>query len=263
MDCNEIKNQLIDYIDRTLDEKTLRDIHKHIRGCKNCTKEAEELKNIFLAINDTPQEFPDQDLKINFDKMLEKEKALLSDTKLVTLHQESKKYWKTALQFAATIALIICSFFYGKYQNDATAIEKLAVLKKEKIQLKQQMTMAMIENESASKRLQAVNYAEEFKNPGNDILNALINKMHYDNHINVRLAAAEALAKFSDLEMIRKAFINALDMEQDPDMQLELIQILVSIQEKRAVPPMEKLLQKEETLKYVKDQVKIDLPKLI
>jgi len=151
--------------------------------------------------------------------------------------------------------LVISSFYYGKYHNNKLASQEVAILEKEKVQLKQEITISMIENESASKRLQAVSDAEEFENPGNDILNALINKMHYDNHINVRLAAAEALAKFSDLELVRKALINAL--------QIELIQILVSIQEKRAIPSMEKLLHNEETPVYVKDQVSIGLPNLI
>lgn len=264
MSCKNIQEQLIDYIDGNLDQKTHQKIEAHLNDCKNCTIVLQELQTVFDAIEETStQELPDISLQTSFEEVLRKEKEALITPKVISLTKNTKNYSKTILQIAATIALVISGYFYGKLENTATSSQKIAVLEKEKHQMKQTMTISLIENESASKRLQAVNYAEEFDKPGNDILNALINKMHYDDHINVRLAAAEALAKFSDSEMVRKALINAMDMEQDPGMQIELIQILVSIQEKRAVPSMEKLLQNEETPDYVKDQVRIGLPSLI
>ncbi len=263
MSCNHIQDLLIDFIDQNLDQKTHLEIETHLKNCSSCSTELKGLKTVFKNIDNDSKELPHKSLQMNFEKMLQKEKALLDDSKLISLEKRTKNSWKTAIQIAATIALVISGYFYGKFQNNESLSNEMAVLKKEKIQMKQVMTISLIENESASKRLQAVNYAEEFEQPGNDILKALIQKMHYDDHINVRLAAAEALAKFSDKEMVRNALINALDQEQDPGMQIELIQILVSIQEKRAVPSMEKLLQKEETPNYVKDQVKIGLPSLI
>lgn len=167
------------------------------------------------------------------------------------------------MQIAATVALVVAAYFYGKTDSSESYLNAVATLEKEKMEMKETMTISLIENESASKRLQAVNYAEEFEKPGNEILNALINKMYYDDHMNVRLAAAEALAKFAQNDLVRDALISALEKEEDPGMQIELIQILVSIQEKRAVPLMEKLLQNEATPNYVKDQVKVVLPSLI
>ncbi len=263
MKCKHIEDQLIDYIDQNLDEEISQKIETHLLSCTNCSDALHQLQTIFEVINTEPIEKPRTDMRINFDQMLQREKAILKDSKVVSIRKKDNISWKSILQIAATIALVLCGYFYGKFQNTASFSQEMAILKEEKQQMKQVMTISLIENESASKRLQAVNYAEEFEKPGNDILNALINKMNYDDHINVRLAAAEALAKFSDSEMVRKALINALDTEQDPGMQLELIQILVSIQEKRAIPSMEKLLKQDATPNYVKDQVKIGLPNLI
>ncbi len=263
MNCKQIEDQLIEYIDGNLDDKTSQLIESHISRCENCKKALMELQEVFTAINNEPQQLPDKSLKLDFEAMLQKEKELQDDSKVVSLSRVSRSTWKTPLQVAATIALMFSAYYFGTLQNNESLSQEMAVLRKEKTQMKEAMTISLIENESASKRLQAVNYAEEFEKPGNEILKALITKMHYDDHINVRLAAAEALAKFSDNEMVRKALIDALDMEQDPSMQIELIQILVSIEEKRAVPSMEKLLQNEETPNYVRDQVKIGLPNLI
>ncbi|GAA4273576.1 HEAT repeat domain-containing protein [Aquimarina gracilis] len=263
MNCQQIEDHLIDYLDQNLDQEAHQKIEAHLKDCKNCSKALQKLQEVFDAIDTDPIELPRADMKLDFEQMLEKEKALLNTPKVVSLEKRSRNSWKTALQIAATITLVVTAYFLGKNQNNESFSKEIAVLEKEKIEMKQTMTISLIENESASKRLQAVNYAEEFEKPGNDILKALVNKMRYDDHINVRLAAAEALAKFSDSEMVRKALIDVLDKEQDPSMQIELIQILVSIQEKRAVPSMEKLLQEEKTPDYVKDQVKIGLPSLI
>ncbi len=261
MNCKQIENQLIDYLDNNLDQNTYSIVDSHLKNCENCTIALQELETVFKSIGETQEEIPDSSLKVNFEKMLHEEKAILEDSKVVSM--TNNRLWKTVFQIAATIALVFSAYYYGKTQNDASFSQEIAVLEKERNEMKQTMTISLIENESASKRLQAVNYAEEFEQPGNEILKALINKMYHDDHINVRLAAAEALAKFSDKEMVRNAFINALEMEQDPGMQIELIQILVSIEEKRAVPSMEKLLKNEETPSYVRDQVKISLPNLI
>lgn len=263
MNCKQIEERLIDYLDGNLDQKEHQIITAHLTTCNDCQESLEEFQLIFDGIDNDIEELPDESIQLNFVQMLEKEKGKLDESKVVSLNKSSKNNWRTALQIAATVAIVVSAYFYGKQQNNASFSQEMAVLEKEKVQLKQEVTISLIENESASKRLQAVNYAEEFEKPGNEILKALINKMFYDDHINVRLAAAEALTKFSDSEMVRKALIDALEMEQDPGMQIELIQILVSIQEKRAIPSMEKLLQNEETPGYVKDQVTIGLPSLI
>ncbi|MFD2563353.1 HEAT repeat domain-containing protein [Aquimarina rubra] len=263
MNCKQIQELLIDYLDGNLDQKEHQVITAHLTICNSCQESLQELQLIFDGIDQDPEELPDASMKVNFEEMLQKEKETLSDSKIVSLQKNTKNSWRTVLQIAATVALIVSAYFYGKQQNNESFSQEMAVLEEEKVQLKQEVTISLIENKSASKRLQAVYYAEEFEKPGNEILKALINKMLYDDHINVRLAAAEALTKFSDSEMVRKALVNALETEQDPGMQIELIQILVSIQEKRAVPSMEKLLQNEETPGYVKDQVNIGLPSLI
>ena len=263
MDCREIENHLIDYIDGNLDKKTSERIKAHIEECPDCTLALENLQKVLLSIENEEDHQPDASMRIDFEAMLQKEKEALENSGVVSIQKRPNNSLRTLLQIAATIALVFSAYFYGKNQTDESFSNEIAMLEKEKMEMKETMTISLIENESASKRLQAVNYAEEFEKPGNDILKALINKMYYDDHINVRLAAAEALVKFSDSEMVRKALISALDTEEDPGMQIELIQILVSIQEKRAIPSMEKLLQKEATPDYVKDQVKVGLPSLI
>jgi len=263
MRCEQVQDRLIDFIDQNLDQESHKNIKIHLTNCDSCNSKLIELQTVLTEIDNTPYLLPKDELRINFEKMLLNEKRAIANTKVISTGKNTDYPWKTMMRIAATITLVISGYFLGKYQNNKSKEQKVAILAKEQKQEKQTITISLMENESASKRLQAVNYALEIEKPSNEILKALINKMHYDDHTNVRLAAAEALSKFSNSEMVRKAFINALNTEKDPSMQIELIQILVSIQEKRAIPKMEKLLQNEETPNYVIDQVKIGLPNLI
>jgi HEAT repeat protein len=123
--------------------------------------------------------------------------------------------------------------------------------------------LSLMENESASKRLQAVSYAKTVAQPNNEILKVLIAKMNNDKHTNVRLAAAIALAKFAENTNVRHALIKTLETEENANMQIELIQILVDIEEKRVIPVMKKLLRNNETPSYIKDQINSELKQII
>ena len=57
--------------------------------------------------------------------------------------------------------------------------------------------------------------------------------------------------------------IESLETEKVASVQIELIQILAKIQEKRALEPMQKLLQKEETPNYVKQELAYNIPSLL
>src|SRR5690606_37480950 len=122
-------------------------------------------------------------------------------------------------------------------------------------ELKTEMTLAMLDNRSASKRIQAVSYSEEINMPDNKILVAIIGRLHKDDNVNVRLAAAEALSRFQKNLLVKDAFIEALETEENPDVQIAVIQFLTYVKEKRSVAPMKKLLNQPEVPGYVKLQV--------
>ena len=68
--------------------------------------------------------------------------------------------------------------------------------------------------------------------------------------------------EFSEEEMVKKALIKALETDKDPAIQIELIQVLVKIQEKRALSPMKKLLKNEDVPEYVKKEIQFNIPSL-
>lgn len=253
MKCNEIQENLSQYLDNDLSEVQNSEITNHLKNCDNCQKELDDMNSFLSILNIDKMEVPSNSLKKGFEEMLAQE-IENSKQKVVLLHP--KQDWKSYIKVAASIAIIISAFLFGKYQ---TRISQLANISEEN----KKEVLNLLANNSASKRILAVSNAEEFTNKDTKIIEAIINRLLFDKNTNVRLAAAETLTKFSSEEIVRQAFIKSLETEKNASVQIELIQILGRIQEKRALKPMEKILSNEETPEFIKQEIQISLPNLL
>ena len=241
MKCNQIHNKLIGFLENSLSEVANSEVKEHLKSCTNCNKELEDVKSFLNILDNQKTEIPSNNLRDNFNKMLANEMANASP-KIIPLKPQQN--WKSYLKVAASIVIVIGAFLFGKHQSNITQIASVKNEHKEQV-------LALLENTSASKRILAVTNAEEFTKKDTKIIEALINRLFFDKNANVRSAAAETLAKFSS------------ETDKNTTVQIELIQILAKIQEKRAIESMKKLLENEETPQYVKQQVELNLPSLL
>lgn len=262
MNCKDIEHLIADYSGNNLDRASKTIVEEHIKSCASCTKTHREFIHLIDTIKQVQEEVPDTDLELAFNDMLAQEKAVLNHAKSVVFKPKNNGF-KSILKVAAALVLMIASYLFGSYKSNTSQTNEIAALRLENTEMQTIATLSLMENESASKRLQAVSYAKAFAKPDNEILSVLISKMNYDKHTNVRLAAANALAKFAENTKVRNALINALETEGNANMQIELIQILVDIEEKRAIPTMKKLLQDKATPSYMKDQINSELKQFI
>ena len=198
-------------------------------------------------------------------KQLEAEKQKLS--KVVPFDAPSNntrnKWAINLLKIAASVLLLIGAFLAGRYQSKEYSNQEIALLTEERLEFKQTAMLSLMENESASKRIQGVNFIDGFTNPDEAILKALIDRMLHDKNTNVRLTAVEALNNFTSSETVKNAFLEALKKEKDPSIQINIIETLVDIQEKKAIAPMRRLLEQEETQPFIKNRIESLLPSII
>lgn len=256
MSCEEVKDLLVSYEEGSLDAATQEAIADHLGTCAGCRQEQAMVANLLSQLANVLTELPDQNIESAFLQELEREKNTL--TRATIIHPTPKKpnrhrvYWG----ITATIALVAGFTFFFQQRN---LMKEMVALEKEYNQLNKMVALSLIEDQSASKRLQAVHHATSLLEQDLEIIEALIDKMQHDKHVNVRLAAASALARFSDNAIVTIALVDALKTEQNSNMQIEIIQILVKAQEKKAVPIMQQLLQQEGVLPYVKEQINAGL----
>ena len=249
MKCKEIENQFSEYLEGSLSAVANVEVEKHLKNCANCQQELAEMKSFLSILENDKMETPSANLKLNFEKMLAQE-IEANQPKVVQL--QPKTDWKSYLRVAASILIVLSAFLLGKYQSDNSSIENQTA-----------EVLTLLEDNSASKRILAVTNAEEFTSKDTKIIEALINRLFFDKNTNVRLAAAEALSKFSSENMVRDALIKTLETDKNTSVQIEVITILSKIQEKRAIKPMQKMLKNEETPQYVKQQLQVNLSSLL
>lgn len=251
MKCEEVELLLLDFVNGQLPKEEANEMEEHLQDCASCTEAWEETKRLDQAFHQIKQVTPSAEIEHNFFRFLAAEKELQAKS-VIPLQQETMWSWKTAFRIAASLLLLVMGYGIGSYGEKQGALKEIAILQAETISLKENMMLAMLDNRSPSTRIKAVNYAEDFTQPDPEILKALIERLQIDTNINVRLAAAEALSHYANQELVRTAFIKALSTEKDPNVQISIIELLVEMQEKRALAPMQELLKQTETPDYVK-----------
>lgn len=250
MKCENIQNNIVDFLDEKLSKEDVSSIQNHLENCDECSKEFEDMKKLFFDLSEDEMEQPSARLQTNFEEMLAAEKKE-QENPIIQLQERTS--WKSYLRIAASILIVVSAFLIGKVSNNTDSSNNTQV----------NQILAQIESTSASQRIAALTLSEETNTLDTQIIQAFINRLLYDDKPSVRLAAVEALTKFTSMEMVKDALIKSLETDKDPAIQIELIQVLVKIQEKRALSPMKKLLNDDDVPEYVKKEVQINIPNVL
>lgn len=256
MEKEKLENLLIEYIDGDLSMNDKAAVEKILAENGEALQLYNELKEVMGAMSNSQ----DLELKPDHEKVFERNLKME-----LTAQQPAKVIFMKPVIYraAAAIALILLGLGGGYWINRNNQHEnELALLRKEMAETKQMM-MAMLGNDqSASQRMQGVNVARMITRVDDEVVEALENAMMTDASTNVRLAALEALGKFITDAHVRKILITSLSKQDDPMVQIALIQLLVNIKEKEVVNDLEKIIEDDKSIKAVKDEAYSGILKL-
>lgn len=258
MECKNTQNLLIDFIEGNIPEDIKVQVEEHLLTCKTCRIEHKQTRQLLDDMQIFEDEQPEEKLKVDFYTMLEKEKEQLHtvSTKSYSLPKHSKLNWSYLKYTASVIILLSIGFYFGQnLQIRSQQNSEIAALRSELQIIQQNASMVSLSQPTASQRLKAVNLINDQVESNQKTINTLINTFKNDDNINVRMAAANALSRYSDNEDVRNIFISVLDKEADPALQITLINLLTQMQETRAKKTFEKILNDENTIEVVKEQI--------
>lgn len=260
MNCKKAA-QMIDYIDDKLssEEKSL--MEKHITQCKKCKKLLSETKIIIQEIKNISPIYPSQNLKKSFDKMLDREEELTSKKGIASLDNNRiipLKY----LQIAASIVILLSGYLIGNYSANKKNQMEILTLKDNTLLLKKDLILSKLGSKSPTERIKALDEAMLLGSMDSDLIEALKDRIRYDSNVNVRLASVLSLSNFEKLDVFTTELIETLVNEKNPSVQLEIVQALVKIGDKKAIIPMQELLAKGETLPFVKSELNYSIAQL-
>lgn len=250
------------YLAGELDPIEIEMVEKHLEDCKECRDALDSFKSLTETFQQEEVQVPSQNLRLKFLEALEEEKK--NQGRVISMNKKPSGLTLISLaKIAAGFAILVGTFMMGKGYESKQAELEYALLENEVLKSKEMAMLSLMDNQSASKRIQGVNFIEAFREPDVEILNALTERMLFDENTNVRIAAVEALSNFSVSERVKSAFITALEKEKNPSVQIAIIKNLVRVQEKKATEPMKKLLELEETQPFIKEEIKKGLPQIM
>ena len=110
--------------------------------------------------------------------------------------------------------------------------------------MRQLVALSMLQQQSASQRLEGVTWTRGEERLDPQVLSALMRTLRYDPSVDVRLAALDALSRHANAQpQLRQNVVDALQEQQSPLMQVAVIDQLVEWRDRAAALPLEKLRQ--------------------
>jgi anti-sigma factor RsiW len=272
MNCEQIGELLPDYLQGRLSPALAVEVEEHLPGCPACGEEAALWKNLALL----PEEQPSPALESRFKAMLDSyqegrwEKASLAAEKSTTptpmLWGLSNWRQIPAAAFVWACLFLACGFLIGR-QSDRGKNEdlqaKLADMQGELAATRQTVALAMLQQQSASQRLAGVSWTTRLPEPDPRVMNQLLHTLRFDSSVDVRLAALDALSHYATQPEIRRELVDALQSQQSPLVQIALIDLLVDLHDKSAVPQFRKFQQDPKVNPTVKKRVDWGIQQLL
>ena len=233
MRCDEIQGQLADYLTGTLDTRTRDIVHNHVARCQSCRAEFASLSETWEQLSRLAAPTADSGrMRGRFDALLDRHTAT--------------PWWRRAIpvnRWALAPALLVLGIIVGRQTAPpAPPNGEMAAVRQEMQQLREMVTLSLLQQQSASERLKGVSWSSSIDRPGDGIVAALLDALTRDPNVNVRLASIDALRRLAEQQGVRQGAIDALGAATSPLVQIALIDFLVEINERQSVPTLQRLV---------------------
>jgi hypothetical protein len=266
MRCEHIKEKFPDFLVGELDQKSMEEIQSHMAECPSCREEMENLSALWTKLGVLPEERPSNGLRQRFYSMLEEYKEEVSQERPV---QHLRRFFSSlfgrswgrrpVLQFGFSFLLLFIGLTIGYFVR---AGNQNAELHQELQGMRQMLAVSLLEQRSSIQRLKGINLSYDLKEPNSQTIDALLDTLDSDPSINVRLAAVDALYLFYDYPSVRENVIHSLSKQTSPLVQVALVDLLVTMQERQALESFRKLIQANELDPGVKQKLERGIQEL-
>ena len=121
--------------------------------------------------------------------------------------------------------------------------------------MQEMLMLGLIENESPTDRLKAVNMTQEIPEASEAVTQALFKTLNTDENVNVRLEALNALYSYASDSKVREGLVQSISQQDTPFMQIALAEVMVALQEKKSVHALQELLNQQEIPEVIRQKI--------
>lgn len=254
MGC-EVRAHLADYLADRLPPEEMREVAAHLETCRACAAEFAAMAETWQALGEIPAAQPDSvAMRGRFDAMLAERMpagrilARPAPSSSPSVADGRVLPWsagRVAAWAGAAAAVLLLGVGIGRITAGApakpVADPQVSALRDELGQMRQLLTLTLLQQQSASDRLKAVTSAGDIDGPGDELAVALLDALMHDPNVNVRMATVDALRRFSDRETVRRGVVEAMTRQTSPLVQIALIDFVVETNSREAADALRHL----------------------
>jgi len=264
MQCQDISAKVVDHLAGALGGPERHEFEAHLASCPVCRAEVESLSQTWDRLADIPAIRPDsaamrarlnalltdttrEASRIDASAQIQSGKATEGPRIALPGSRESISSWlqrhispRFLLQGCAAVLLLVIGIQLG-WQIRPPGSREVRELSQQVRDLRQMVTLSLMQQQSASERLEGVSWSNQLDRPGSEVVAALIDTLMHDANVNVRLASIDALKRFAERDVVRSAAVRALDTQSSPLVQMALIDFVVETQDRGALDTLKRL----------------------
>ncbi len=268
MKCDDIKDRLAEYFTGEADAGARADVEAHLAICPACKQDAE----MWARMGAWSEEQPSPALAARFHAMLNAYRAGVEQTEKELPGRRKLGFarwlgawwpYRPAWQFAIALACLVAGLFGGyEIARRGAQHDEVARLREEVQRTQQLVTVSLLQQQSASERLKGVTYAYRVDEADPQVLRALVHTVKYDDSVDVRLSAVDALRRYGSSQVVRQGVVEALKAPQSPLVSIALIELAVDLRLPQAIEPLRTLKDNRELNPLVRDRAAWALQRL-
>lgn len=261
MDCHDIEQLLPDHLQGTLGPTNSQAVAAHLRECAACREEVE----LWNALATVPQEQPSPMLRRQFEMMLEayQQGRAVQQKHPSALHLAWPSWFRIVAPAAAVLALLVIGFVSGLYVGRSrTNSDDIASLHRELASTRQLVALSMLQQQSASDRLRGVSWSARIDTADPQIKDALLHTLRFDSSVDVRLAALDALRRYTDQAPVRNTIEDSFRNQKSPLVQIALVDFIVEQHDRGAVEKLKNFRQTPDLNPAVRQRVEWGITQL-
>ena len=244
MRCEQVQQQLADLLTSGSEAIDDPEVRQHLEGCAACRHEAAALDQLWSGLGRIPPALPDSTaMRARFASMLAGYEQGREGAAASRMSGWVVRWWRQPLvQLAAAAVLLALGVTVGRASRPAPAADEMASVRSELREMRQMVTLTLMQQQSASDRIKGVTWSSTLEQPGSEVVSALLDTLLHDPNVNVRLAAIDALARFAGEQQVRQGAIEALRSASSPMVQIALIDFVVGVRDTGSIDTLKKLV---------------------
>ncbi|MDW7694243.1 HEAT repeat domain-containing protein [Flammeovirgaceae bacterium SG7u.111] len=261
MTYEKAKEQAVAWLNGELNKKELAEFDEYLNSHPEFKQEFSSLKATWKGMENLKTPEPSQAMGDGFYAMLNGYKEGVASKKENGFSKLLQGVWsiwqnKLALQLVAGITIFFVGLHLGHSLTMKSNKETVVVLSEEIKSMKEMVFLSMLEQQSASKRLQAINIVYDIDDKSLKVVKAMLHTLDKDPNPNVRLAAVEMLTTMTEFPEVRLGLIKALEQQESPLVQSALVDAILLMEAEKSPKYLKRLLEKEGVNEAVKAKVK-------